>query len=45
MRALSLRWKIFAEAALCVWFVAAFVWYFLQFKPLLNVVTRLLTTR
>jgi len=45
MRARSLRWKVLAEGALCVWIVAAFVWYFLQFKPLLNVVTRLLTGR
>jgi formate/nitrite transporter FocA (FNT family) len=45
MKAQSLPCKVLAEGALCVWFVAAFVWYFLQFKPLLNVVLRLLTRR
>jgi len=45
MRAQPLRWKVFAEGVLCAWFFVAFVWYFLQFKPLLNVVLRLLTKR
>jgi hypothetical protein len=34
-----------AEAGLCVWFIVAFAWYFLQFKPLLGIVTRILFRR
>jgi hypothetical protein len=34
-----------AEAGLCFWMIGAFVWYFLQFKSLLGLVTRALLGR
>jgi len=45
MKGQFLRWKSVGEGALCLWFFVAFAWYFVQFKPLLNVVVRLLTKR
>ena len=29
-----------AELTICLWILAALVWYFLQFKPLFNLIDR-----